>query len=122
MALSKDSNILVTGFVEDIRDYIATADVCVAPLRVARGIQNKVLEAMAMAKAVVATPEAIEGITEESAQQVVVAQTAEQFAKAIVHLLHQENTRLALGTGAREAMERSYSWEKNLERLESLMP
>jgi sugar transferase (PEP-CTERM/EpsH1 system associated) len=122
MALSKDSNIVVTGFVEDIRASIATADVCVAPLRVARGIQNKVLEAMAMAKAVVATPEAVEGISEEGAQQVMVADTAEQFAKAIVHLLRAESARLALGTGARAAMERSYSWENNLQKLEPLMP
>lgn len=122
IALGKGNNIVVTGFVEDISDYIATADVCVAPLRIARGIQNKVLEAMAMGKAVVATPEAIEGISEEGAQQVMVARTAEQFAKAIVHLLLQENARLALGTGARDAMELHYSWEKNLAKLGPLLP
>ncbi|MGD9950717.1 MAG: TIGR03087 family PEP-CTERM/XrtA system glycosyltransferase [Desulfobulbus sp.] len=122
LALSKEGNIIITGFVEDISEYIATADVCVAPLRVARGIQNKVLEAMAMGKAVVATPEAIEGISEKGAQQVMVAHTAEQFAKAIVYLLHEENARLALGTAARETMELHYSWAKNLAKLSPLMP
>lgn len=122
IALSKEKYITVTGFVEDIRDYIAAADVCVAPLRVARGIQNKVLEAMAMGKAVVATPEAVEGISEEGAQQVMVASTVEQFAKAVIHLLRGENARLALGSGARGAMEMHYSWERNLAKLVLLMP
>ncbi len=122
IALGKESNIIVTGFVEDISYYVASADVCIAPLRVARGIQNKVLEAMAMGKAVVATPEAIEGITEECAQQVMVAHSAEQFAKAIVHLLHEENTRIALGTRARETVELHYSWANNLAKLDSLVP
>ena len=60
--LGQIPGIRVTGFVEDVRDYLSIATVCVVPLRIARGIQNKVLEAMAMGRAVVSTRDAIEGI------------------------------------------------------------
>lgn len=122
LKLSKYKNVVVTGFVEDIRDYIAAADVCVAPLRIARGIQNKVLEAMAMGKAVVATAYAIEGIVAESSRQVLIADTAECFANAVLLLLHDENKRNFLGKGARESMELNYSWESNLAQLDHLLP
>src|SRR5262249_13169349 len=61
-ALSADPRVVVTGRVEDIRPYMAHADVIVAPLRIARGIQNKVLEGLAMARPVIASPAALEGI------------------------------------------------------------
>ena len=60
--LAERPGIEVTGFVQDVRTYVADAAVCVAPLTIARGVQNKVLEAMAMGKAVVCTPQALEGI------------------------------------------------------------
>jgi sugar transferase (PEP-CTERM/EpsH1 system associated) len=120
LALRKKDNVVVTGFVEDIRDYIATADICVAPLRIARGIQNKVLEAMAMGKAVVATTSAIEGITADSSRQVMIADTAEAFAEAVLHLLQHKNERDLLGTNARICMESKYSWDNNLEYLNGL--
>ena len=61
-ALSRTPGISVTGYVDDIRDYLSTATLCVVPLKIARGIQNKVLEAMAMGKTVVCTSQALEGI------------------------------------------------------------
>lgn len=122
LALSREKNITVTGSVEDIREYIALADICVAPLRIARGIQNKVLEAMAMGKAVVATPQAIEGISAESSQQAMIADSVDAFAQAVVHLLREKDTRLLLGKGARNTMERHYSWEKNLSHLDAVLP
>lgn len=122
LKLSKYKNVVVTGFVEDIRDYIAAADVCVAPLRIARGIQNKVLEAMAMGKAVVATAYATEGIAAESSLQVLIADTVDCFANAVLLLLQDENKREFLGRGARENMELNYSWESNLAHLGHLLP
>jgi len=121
LALRKKANVVVTGFVEDIRDYIAIADICVAPLRIARGIQNKVLEAMAMGKAVVATTSAIEGITAENGQHVMIADTAEEYAKTVLHLLRHKDQREILGTNARQCMELKYSWETNLGRLDELV-
>lgn len=122
LALGRKKNIVVTGSVEDIREYIALADICVAPLRIARGIQNKVLEAMAMGKAVVATPQAIEGISAESSQQVMIANSVDAFAQAVVHLLRAKDARLLLGKRARNAMELHYSWEKNLSNLDAVLP
>ena len=60
--LERHAGVTVTGYVEDVRVYLAQADVCVVPLRIARGSQNKVLEAMAMGLALVTTPQAAEGI------------------------------------------------------------
>ena len=120
LELGTEKNVVVTGFVEDIRDYIAAADVCVAPLRIARGIQNKVLEAMAMGKAVVATPQAMEGITGDGGQQVMIADTVEDFSRKVTYLLHNQSAREILGKGARKAMESHYSWGSNLAHLDGL--
>src|SRR5690606_11948467 len=65
LALAQTPGVRVTGFVPDVRDHVAAASVCVAPLHIARGVQNKVLEAMAMARPVVCTPQALEGIPAE---------------------------------------------------------
>lgn len=120
LALGKEKNITVTGFVEDVRDYIATADVCVAPLRIARGIQNKVLEAMAMGKAVVATPEAVEGICTNCSQNVMIADSVQKFSNAVIYLLKFKNKRYRLGITARKNLEIHYSWENNLQKIDSL--
>lgn len=66
LAWQSVSGVEVTGFVEDIRHHILGADVGIAPLRISRGVQNKVLEAMAMGKAIVITPFALEGIRAKS--------------------------------------------------------
>ena len=72
----------VTGRVPDVRPYIAHATACVAPMRIARGIQNKVLEAMAMARPVVLTAGALEGIEADPVEETILADTAEAFAAA----------------------------------------
>ncbi|GAB3370203.1 TIGR03087 family PEP-CTERM/XrtA system glycosyltransferase [Massilia agri] len=120
LELGKQSNIVVTGTVPDVRPYIAHARAAVAPLRIARGIQNKVLEAMAMATPVVVSPQALEGIEAEPGRELVLAQDATGFADAVASLLaRQDNT---MGLAARARVERKYSWPSNLacigERLE----
>ena len=72
----------MTGRVPDVRPYVAHATAGVAPMRIARGIQNKVLEAMAMARPVVLTSGALEGIEAEPVIEIVLADTAEDFAAA----------------------------------------
>ena len=84
-----DTAVIVTGRVDDVRNYVAHADVVVAPLRIARGIQNKVLEAMAMARPVVVTSAAMEGIPGNSKIQVTVEDTPEGFAEKVLALLAQ---------------------------------
>lgn len=120
LELGKQANIVVTGTVPDVRPYIAHARAAVAPLRIARGIQNKVLEAMAMAIPVVVSPQALEGIEAEPGRELVLAQDATGFADAVASLLaRQDNT---MGLAARARVERKYSWPSNLacigERLE----
>jgi sugar transferase (PEP-CTERM/EpsH1 system associated) len=119
-ALAQLPGVVVTGTVPDVRPYIAHARVAVAPLRIARGIQNKVLEAMAMATPVVVSPQALEGIDAVPGAELVLADGAEQFVQSVSTLLAQQAS--PLGSAARARVERQYSWPSNLacigERLE----
>lgn len=113
--------VTVTGFVEDVRTFLSRAHVCVAPLRVARGIQNKVLEAMAMGKTVVSTPEAFEGIQAVEGEEIVVANGAEAFAVAVVDLLSDGSRAREIGRRARARVESDYGWEAKLSVLDDLL-
>jgi glycosyltransferase involved in cell wall biosynthesis len=112
--------VAVTGTVPDVRPYIRHAAVAVAPLRIARGIQNKVLEAMAMATPVVVTPQALEGIDAEPGTELVLAEDENDFVEAVTALLSVPAH--GIGQAARAKVERKYSWPSNLacvgERLE----
>jgi len=110
--------VLVTGRVDDVRPYIAHAACLVAPLRIARGIQNKVLEAMAMAAAVVATPEAFSGIRAQAGRDLLVAGTEAGFADSVADVLAGRHP--GLGAAARQAMQAGYDWETTLSALETL--
>jgi glycosyltransferase involved in cell wall biosynthesis len=106
--------------VPDVRPYIFHAEASVAPLRIARGIQNKVLEAMAMATPVVVSPQALEGIEARPGAELVLADGADAFVDAVSSMLHARQD--AMGRAARTCVERQYSWPSNLacigERLE----
>ena len=108
---------IVTGAVPDVRSWLAAADVVAAPLRIARGIQNKVLEAMAMARPVVASPAAFEGIEAEPGLHLLVADSAEAQAQAISGLLGDPARAEAIGQGARRRIEQVYRWEARLASL-----
>nr|WP_212760964.1 TIGR03087 family PEP-CTERM/XrtA system glycosyltransferase [Telluria aromaticivorans] len=122
LELAKQPNIVVTGTVPDVRPYIAHAQAAVAPLRIARGIQNKVLEAMAMATPVVVSPQALEGIDAEPGLELVLAQDAAGFSDAVAALLARNGNEI--GLAARAKVENKYSWPSNLacigERLECI--
>jgi sugar transferase (PEP-CTERM/EpsH1 system associated) len=122
LELSKQPNIVVTGTVPDVRPYIAHARAAVAPLRIARGIQNKVLEAMAMATPVVVSPQALEGIEAEPGKELVLAEDAVGFSDAVALLLARDGN--DMGLAARARVEHKYSWPSNLacigERLECI--
>jgi sugar transferase (PEP-CTERM/EpsH1 system associated) len=111
----------VTGAVDDMRSWLAAADVVVAPLRIARGIQNKVLEAMAMARPVVASPAAFEGIEAEPGRDLVVADGAGAMAEAVSRLLADPAEVGRLGRAGRACVERSYSWEARLAPLAEIV-
>jgi len=119
-ALAGD-RVIVTGAVPDVRSWLSAADVVVAPLRIARGIQNKVLEAMAMARPVVASPGAFEGIEAEPGRDLLVADSAEAQAEAVSGLLADRDRAETIGKAARRRMEEAYRWERRLEPLAGLI-
>ena len=112
--------IVVTGFVEDVRDYLAAANLCVVPLRIARGIQNKILEAMAMGKPVVTTSQAFEGIKAVSGQEIIPADGEDMFAAAVIDLLQDKQKAESMGAKARRCVETHYSWDRNLNVLDGI--
>ncbi len=114
-------NVIVTGEVADTRPWLAAADVVVAPLTLARGIQNKVLEAMAMGKAVVASPAAAEGIDAEAGRELLVAESPAAQAATIGALLTDPLHARAVGTAARDRMVARYSWASRLASLAELV-
>lgn len=119
-ALSNNDGIKVTGYVSDTREYLKKGTVAVVPLRIARGIQNKVLEAMAMGLPVVTTSQALEGICAEAQRDVVVEDEPGAFSRAVLKVLTTPSLQVELGTHARKCIERNYSWGKNLSKLDEL--
>jgi sugar transferase (PEP-CTERM/EpsH1 system associated) len=116
-ALGRREGVTVTGAVKDIRPYLAHAKLAVAPLRIARGIQNKILEAMAMGKPVLASSAAMEGIEAGGLPAAVTAESPAEWCEAVASLLD----RPAGAAGNREFVERRYSWRNSLGRLDTLL-
>lgn len=117
MALA-GQNIVVTGTVPDVRPYLQHAAAVVAPLRVARGIQNKILEAMAMAQAVVAAQSCIEAIDTVPGQEIVPATTADDYVRCIGELLLAPDKASVLGQAARQRVKECYSWEAHISGID----
>ena len=111
----------ITGFVSDIRDCLAHATVCVVPLRITKGIQNKILEAMAMGIPVVATAAANTGIEARDKHQILVADSPEDFARSVLMLLKDPQLRKTIADNARQFVQENFSWDKNLSRLDELI-
>lgn len=103
--------VTVTGTVEEPAHWLARATVCVVPIRAAAGLQNKLLEALAMQKAVVATTAANEGIQARPNRDLVIADTAESFARTVLALLDEPQRRQALGASGRRFVEDRWTWE-----------
>jgi sugar transferase (PEP-CTERM/EpsH1 system associated) len=117
-ALAGLHRVHVTGRVDDTRPYIAHAAAVVAPLRIARGVQNKVLEAMAMARPVVTTPAAFEGIEARPGRDLLLAEDAPAMAARVAEVL--EGRHPALGAAARRAVETAHQWPVTLQPLDRL--
>ncbi len=119
-SLAKLPGVTVTGGVPDIRPYLAHAKLAVAPMRIARGIQNKVLEALAMARPVLATSPAAEGLKVTAGQELLVADKPEAFADSAVRMLRGE-VGVGLGEAGRECILAHYSWDTNLAQFMPLL-
>lgn len=124
--LNDESSIRVTGRVADIRPWLAQAKIAIAPLRIARGVQNKVLEAMAMGRPVIASDDAASGLEREAKAcfQIIENDNGKDvgaWVKAIDTMLKDEVGAEALGRKAREFVEEHYSWDAQLGRLSSVL-
>ncbi len=116
LALARQPGVVVTGSVPDVRPYLAHAACAVAPLRIARGIQNKVLEAMAMARPVVVTEQAAEGIRAEVGRDFLLARDEAGLASAVIAQLQAR----AACAPARACILAHYDWARNLSKVDAL--
>ncbi|WP_394788240.1 TIGR03087 family PEP-CTERM/XrtA system glycosyltransferase [Rhodoferax sp.] len=107
-------SIVVTGTVPDVRPYLQHASVIVAPLRIARGIQNKILEAMAMERAVVASQICVQAIDAQPEQEILTAKNADDFIFKISSLLDEPAMANKIGLAGRRRVTESYSWTAHL--------
>ncbi|WP_207479345.1 TIGR03087 family PEP-CTERM/XrtA system glycosyltransferase [Arenibaculum pallidiluteum] len=118
-SLAADPGILVTGRVPDVRPYMAHAAAAVAPLRIARGIQNKVLEAMSMALPVIASPQAWTGIDAEPGRELLLAESADDFVEAAAAAAAGVHD--GMGAAARRCVVARYSWPARLAALDAVI-
>lgn len=115
--LSELPGVRVTGTVPDVRPYLAASSVAIAPLQIGSGTRLKILEALAMRKAIVSTSVGCEGLSLVPGKHLIVADQPEEIAKAVVTLMKKPEMREALGNAGREVVEKEYSWEECGERL-----
>lgn len=111
----------VVGSVSDVREYLRKASVVVAPLLMARGIQNKVLEAMASARVVVCSPSAAEGVDAEADVQLLVADEPSQWVDQLTRVMNDGNLRRQVATAARQRVEQRYDWERTIQPMIDLI-
>ena len=121
VALNQLPGVIVTGFVADVRPYLAAAKVCVIPLRIARGVQNKALEAMASGRAVIATPDVITGVGATAPEHLLMARNEQEFADAVLRVLRDDSLRTQLETAARDFVVRECSWKPLMDRFAGLV-
>lgn len=119
--LGKDKNVIVTGYVKDIRPYLQKASVCIVPLRIARGVQNKVLEAMAMALPVVTTSKSFEGINATANQDLFVEDNPHEFAKRTIELLKNAELRNKVSLNARKKVIETHNWSVNVQQFDEII-
>lgn len=119
--LSRPPDVTVTGFVPDVRPFLAEAAVAVAPFRMARGVQNKVLEAMASGLPVVGTTIAFQGLAAGVEDGIRIADTPDSLAGEVASLLTDAPRRLAMGQAARAFVERHHRWEVVGQTLEKML-
>jgi len=119
--LAQQKGVVVTGRVPDVRPFLAHSSFSVAPMRIARGIQNKVLEAMAMGCRVLLTSQGAEGISAQNGSEWLVADSVSDMQASASALLEQ-NTYEDMGKKARVFVEKNFNWDVNLSRFDKVLP
>ncbi len=116
-ALAKIKDVYVTGEVPNVNEYVWNSEVSVAPIRVGAGIQNKILESMALGTPVVTTSIGLEGIEAEPNKHILVADKPDEFAKQVIRLINNSELRAKISTEARRLIEERYTWDRVLRYL-----
>jgi polysaccharide biosynthesis protein PslH len=119
-ALASRAGVVVTGRVPDVQPYLQHGLAAVAPMQIARGIQNKVLEALAMAKPTIVSQEALTGVNAPVDEAVLLATTPDQWLEAIMLLAQNPGRRAALAVAGRQFVESHFAWSAKLAKMESL--
>jgi sugar transferase (PEP-CTERM/EpsH1 system associated) len=117
--LARQAGVTVTGRVDDVRPYIAWADAVVAPMRVARGVQNKVLEAMAMEKPVLVSSKGLEGIDAVDGEHLLLANEPSDYSRLLRRILDGDFP--DMGMNARSHVALNFNWDKNLPEVVALL-
>ena len=121
MKLVELTGVEVTGFVDDILPYYHQADIFVAPFRLARGVQNKVLQAFSCALPVISTPMGAEGIRCQADRDILLASNPEQFIQQANKLIAQPEIAQSIGESAGKLITKYYSWQSQLQPLVNLL-
>ncbi len=119
--LKDDSNIIVTGSVDDVRKYLTKGSIFVTPMISGTGIKNKILEAMSMELPVISTSCGISGINGENRVHFLLADTPDEFKDNILKLIHDEKLREKIGSEARIFVENNYSWKTSMTKLDDII-
>jgi len=115
----EDSNVVVTGYVEDTRIYLTRGEVVIVPLKTGSGMRIKILNAMAMRKPVVSTSIGCEGISVTDGNDILIANDPEEFAERVLTLLRNEDKRRKIARASLDLVEENYRWETVTEELAS---
>ena len=119
--LNKIPGVIVTGEVDDVRPYIQRATIYIVPLRIGGGTRLKILDAMAMEKAIVSTPIGAEGLNVTDGENIALADSPREFADRIIELLNDPSQRHSLGKAGRKLVEEHYSWDDLAQKLENFI-
>lgn len=120
-ALEQLEGVQVTGFVDSVTEWVQRGAIAIAPLRIARGIQNKVLEAMACGLPVVGTTSATQGVEGQPGRDYLVGDDATSFGEHVCTLLANPEQARDLGKAARAFVEQNYNWETVFEHLDDIV-
>jgi polysaccharide biosynthesis protein PslH len=119
--LGKRPGVTVTGSVPDVRPFVTRAALTVAPLEIARGTQNKILESMAMGVPVVCSRQAVGGVDAVPGEHLLAYDTREQFIEAILAILQSTDRRAQLATAGRARVLSHHSWPASMQRVDALI-
>lgn len=119
--LAQDNKVTITGWVDDIRVSYASAKIFVAPLFIGTGLQNKLLEAMAMGLPSVTTSLANNALNANENKEILLAENAEEFSNKISQLLSNNTASIQLGQAGKAFVASNYSWSESVDKLDSLL-